>query len=51
MLSIIREDSPGRWSVYSEKGRRLGGPYSSRGEAEKRLAQVEHFKRKGKKNG
>ena len=34
------------WKVTSEKGKNLGGPYPSRGEAEKRLAQVEFFKRK-----
>jgi len=28
----------------SEKGKNLGGPYKSRGEAEKRLNQVEYFK-------
>lgn len=32
--------------VLSEKGRNLGGPYSTREEAEKRLRQVEYFKHK-----
>jgi len=36
------------WVVLSEKGKRLGGPYSTRGQAEKRLAQVEYFKHKKK---
>ena len=30
--------------VKSEKGRKLGGPYLTRGEAERRLRQVEFFK-------
>ncbi len=35
----------GKWYVKSEDGvKNLGGPYGSKGEAEKRLAQVEHFK-------
>ncbi len=34
-----------RWFVYSADGsRRLGGPYRTRGEAARRLAQVETFK-------
>jgi hypothetical protein len=36
----------GGWVVVSHKGRRLGGPYKSRAQAEKRLAQVEYFKAK-----
>lgn len=32
------------WYVYSEKGKRLGGPYASRVSAQRRLAQVERFK-------
>lgn len=39
---IVREGSG--YSVKSESGKHLGGPYPSRGEAEKRLAQVEMFK-------
>lgn len=35
--------------VYSESGKRLGGPYKSKAAAAKRLAQVEYFKHKGKK--
>jgi hypothetical protein len=34
--------------VKSEKGRNLGGPYKSKPEAQKRLRQVEFFKRKKK---
>lgn len=30
--------------VVSEKGKNLGGPYSSKEKAEERLRQVEHFK-------
>ena len=33
--------------VVSEKGKNLGGPYTTRKQAEKRLAQVEYFKHKG----
>ncbi len=35
------------WYVVSESGRNLGGPYATKKEAQKRLAQVEYFKRKG----
>jgi hypothetical protein len=34
------------YRVVSEKGKNLGGPYRTRGEAEKRLRQVEFFKHK-----
>jgi hypothetical protein len=34
------------YKVMSEKGKNLGGPYKSKKEAEKRLKQVEFFKRK-----
>ncbi len=38
----------GGYIVVSEKtGRNLGGPYKTKVEAEKRLRQVEYFKRKG----
>jgi len=37
------------YEVKSEKGKNLGGPYSSKAEAEKRLKQVEYFKHKGGK--
>ena len=34
----------GGWVVLSSTGRKLGGPYQSRAQAEKRLKQVEMFK-------
>jgi len=34
----------GGYSVKSESGRNLGGPYKTMAEAEKRLRQVEYFK-------
>lgn len=40
---MIRKNG-NRYSVYSEKGKRLGGPYKTREEAEHRLKQVEYFK-------
>jgi hypothetical protein len=36
----------GGYSVRSEKGKNLGGPYKTKKEAEKRLKQVEFFKHK-----
>jgi hypothetical protein len=36
-----------KWRVYSEKGKHMG-TYPSRKQAEKRLRQVEYFKRKKK---
>jgi len=39
---IVKE--PDDYHVKSEKGKNLGGPYSTREEAEKRLGQVEYFK-------
>lgn len=45
---MIRKVSGG-YKVVSEKGKNLGGPYKTRKEAEKRLAQVEYFKHAGKK--
>ncbi|MFZ0908806.1 MAG: hypothetical protein WA766_11365 [Candidatus Acidiferrales bacterium] len=35
----------GGYKVLSTKGKNLGGPYKTREEAEKRLRQVEFFKR------
>jgi hypothetical protein len=35
----------GGYRVLSEKGKNMGGPYKSKKEAEKRLRQVEYFKR------
>jgi hypothetical protein len=43
---MIRKTSAG-YKVLSEKtGKSLGGPYKTRAEAEKRLRQVEFFKRR-----
>ena len=42
---MIRKTSGG-YKVLSEKGKNLGGPYKTRAEAEKRLRQVEFFKRR-----
>ncbi len=39
----------GKYQVKSEEGKNLGGPYESREEAEKRLKQVEYFKRREKR--
>jgi hypothetical protein len=36
------------YTVKSEKGKNLGGPYKTREEAQKRLRQVEYFKHKKK---
>lgn len=38
----------GGYSVKSEGGKHLGGPYKTRGEAEKRLEQVEYFRNQDK---
>jgi hypothetical protein len=35
----------GGYKVLSEKGKNLGGPYKSKAAAQKRLKQVEYFKR------
>lgn len=40
---MIVKDKKGYW-VKSSEGRNLGGPYKSKEEAQKRLAQVEMFK-------
>ena len=35
------------WMGYSEDGtKKLGGPYKSEGQADKRIAEVEYFKHK-----
>lgn len=41
---MIRKVSGG-YKVLSSKGKNLGGPYKTRAAAEKRLRQVEFFKR------
>jgi hypothetical protein len=38
----------GKYFVYSESGKKLGGPYASKGQATKRLQQIEFFKHKQK---
>jgi len=35
--------------VISHDGKNLGGPYATKGEAAKRLKEVEYFKHRGKK--
>ena len=40
---IVKEK--GGWSVKSEKGKNLGGPYKSKKAAQLRLRQIEYFKR------
>jgi hypothetical protein len=44
---MIRKEKGG-YRVRSEKGKNLGGPYKSREQAEKRLADVERFKHMNK---
>lgn len=46
---MITQSAPMKWYVKSEKGKNLGGPYKSKEEAKKRLAQVEYFKKKRRK--
>jgi hypothetical protein len=41
MIKKVKEG----YKVLSEKGKNLGGPYKTKAEAEKRLKQVEYFKR------
>ena len=46
---IIKNDDG--YYVFAEKSRkRLGGPYKTKEEAQKRLDQVEYFKEKRKNN-
>jgi len=35
----------GGWKVVSEDGKNLGGPYPTKGQAKKRLKQVEYWKK------
>jgi hypothetical protein len=46
---MIRKTGKG-YEVRSESGKNLGGPYRSKGEAERRLKQVEYFKRRKRKS-
>lgn len=43
--AMIRKTGKG-YTVKSESGKNLGGPYKTREAAEKRLKQVEYFKHK-----
>jgi hypothetical protein len=43
------DDAPSKWCVYSKKGKRLGGPYETQGEANERLGQIEFFKRQARR--
>lgn len=45
---MIRKIGKG-YVVFSEDGKRLSKPYPSKSEAEKRLREIEMFKRKDKK--
>jgi|HubBroStandDraft_2_1064218.scaffolds.fasta_scaffold35393_2 hypothetical protein len=45
VIRMIKKVSGG-YSVLSEKGKNLGGPYKTKKEAERRLKQVEFFKHK-----
>ena len=49
-MVVKRKDG---FHVLSEQGKNLGGPYKTKEEAQKRLAQVEMFKRikKGSSQG
>lgn len=41
---MIKKTDKG-WCVYSERGKRMGGPYKTKEQAKKRLGQIEYFKR------
>jgi hypothetical protein len=43
---MIKKTKLGQYRVQSEKGKNLGGPYTSKKQAKKRLQQVEYFKHK-----
>jgi cation transport regulator len=45
LKEYVKEEN-GKWFVYSESGKELGGPYDSEEEANKRLKQIEYFKHK-----
>tara|TARA_Y100000310_G_C20698489_1_gene827460 strand:- start:2263 stop:3366 length:1104 start_codon:yes stop_codon:yes gene_type:complete len=44
MIEEVIRKINGKYFVFSEGGKRLGGPFASKGEASKRLGQIEHFK-------
>jgi hypothetical protein len=43
--AIMIKKVSGGYKVVSKKGKNMGGPYKSKAAAEKRLKQVEFFKR------
>ena len=45
---MIRKTKSG-YEVVSHTGRKLGGPYKSKAQAQRRLRQVEYHKHKGRK--
>ncbi|MDP2599049.1 MAG: hypothetical protein Q8P49_04415 [Candidatus Liptonbacteria bacterium] len=45
---MIRKRKNGYYVLSEKTGRNLGGPYQTRGEAVRRLRQVEFFKHKKK---
>jgi hypothetical protein len=47
---MIRKAGSG-FIVLAESGKKLGGPYRTREEAERRLRQVEYWKNNGPKKG
>jgi hypothetical protein len=45
----MKKKIKGKWYVYDSEGeRKLGGPYLTEAAANKRIRQVEHFKRRGR---
>ena len=44
---VVEKD--GKFYVHSKTGKRLGGPYDTKEEANKRLGQIHYFKNRGKK--
>lgn len=47
---MIVKREKGYYVVSKDKKKNLGGPYDTKKEAQKRLKQVEYFKRKNKDN-
>lgn len=45
VANTIKKRKDGYYVLSEKSGKNLGGPYKSRGEAERRLKQVEYFKR------
>lgn len=44
----IKKEKDGEYRVVSKTGKNLGGNYKTKDEAQKRLREVEYFKRKSK---